>query len=201
MYRFVLATANKDKAKELTEILGDALGDVELEPRPAGLPDVDETGDTLAANARLKAAAICEVTGQIAIADDTGLEVDALDGAPGVYAARYAGENATYADNVLKMLESLSEVPPGKRTARFHTIALACFPDGTEIVASGTVEGEIATEGRGERGFGYDPIFVPEGAGGRTFAEITPEEKHALSHRGRAFRELAVKLKARLTNP
>jgi XTP/dITP diphosphohydrolase len=195
--RFVLATANPDKAAELRHILTDALGDVELVPRPDTVPEVDEDGDTLEANARLKAVALAEATGEAAIADDTGLEVDALGGAPGVLAARFAGEDATYADNVAKLLAELRGVEPARRTARFRTVALARFPDGSEVVASGEVDGSIGTEGRGSSGFGYDPVFVPEGGGGRSFSEMTPEEKHAISHRGRAFRALASALARR----
>jgi XTP/dITP diphosphohydrolase len=121
--------------------------------------------------------------------------VDALGGAPGVYAARYAGEDATYADNVAKLLRAMEGVPPAKRTARFRTVALGRFPDGSEIVAFGDVGGRIETEARGCDGFGYDPVFVPDGGGGRTFAEMSPKEKHAISHRGRAFRALAEQLR------
>jgi XTP/dITP diphosphohydrolase len=128
-----------------------------------------------------------------AVADDTGLEVDALDGAPGVYSARYAGEDATYADNVAKLLQALATRPDegGERRARFKTVALAAFPDGTEAWAEGVMEGTIAPAPRGDHGFGYDPVFVPAGGDGRTFAEMAPVEKDAVSHRGRAFRALA----------
>ena len=122
--------------------------------------------------------------------------MDALGGAPGVWAARYAGEGATYADNVAKLLAELATVATGDRRARFTTVAMVAFPDGTEVVAEGTVEGTIAEAARGQAGFGYDPVFVPEGSGGRTFAEMTPAEKHALSHRGRAFRALGAALAA-----
>ncbi len=193
--RLVLATANPDKVTEIGAILGDG---VELLPRPASVPDVVEDADTLEGNARLKAVAIVEATGEPAVADDTGLEVDALDGAPGVYSARFAGEDATYADNVAKMLSSLAGHPePGERRARFRTVALCRFPDGTEVVAEGVVDGWIATEARGAAGFGYDPLFVPDDGDGRTFAEMTPHEKHAVSHRGRAFRALRDALAAR----
>jgi XTP/dITP diphosphohydrolase len=184
--RFVLATANPDKAVEIQQILGDR---VTLLPRPSEVPDVDETGSTLEENARLKARALFEATGEAAVADDTGLEVSALDGAPGVYSARFAGESATYADNVAKLVGTL--VDARDRSARFRTVALAVLPDGREIVAEGFVEGVIAEQPRGDHGFGYDPVFVPTEADGRTFAEMSAEEKHALSHRGRAFRELA----------
>jgi XTP/dITP diphosphohydrolase len=184
----VLASANPDKAAEIADILGEA---VELRPRPPDLPDVVEDGDTLLANARLKAVAVSEAVGLGAVADDTGLEVDALDGAPGVFTARFAGEGATYADNVAKLLVELEGVPAEVRGARFRTVALARFPDGREVVAEGVVTGTIATEARGTEGFGYDPVFVPDEGDGRTFAEMSAGEKHAISHRGRAFRALA----------
>jgi XTP/dITP diphosphohydrolase len=192
--RLVLASANPDKAAEISAILSAAVPGLELAPRPAGLADVDETGTTLLENARLKAAAIAAATGQPAVADDTGLAVDALDGAPGVYSARFAGENATYADNVAKLLKALDGIPPDRRTARFETVARVCWPDGREVSATGAAGGVISTEARGDGGFGYDPIFVPVEGNGRTFAELRAEEKHALSHRGRAFRALAAEL-------
>jgi XTP/dITP diphosphohydrolase len=190
---FVLATANPDKGREILNILGPAF---DLVPRPPDLPDVEETGSTLVDNARLKAAAVAEATGRPAIADDTGLEVDALGGAPGVYSARYAGEAASYADNVAKLLGALDGRSTAERTARFRTVAIARWPDGTEIVCDGAVEGWIVEAPRGEAGFGYDPVFVPIEGDGRTFAEMSPEMKHRLSHRGRAFRALAGRLQA-----
>ena len=192
--RLVLASANPDKAAEISAILSAAVPGLDLAPRPDGVPDVDETGTTLLENARLKAAAIATATGEAAVADDTGLVVDALDGAPGVWSARFAGDGATYADNVAKLLSELAGVAPERRTARFETVALVRWPDGREVTATGAVEGVIATEGRGDGGFGYDPVFVPVEGNGRTFAELAPEEKHALSHRGRAFRALAAEL-------
>ena len=189
--KLVLATANPDKADEIRAVLRDAGVDVELVARPADVPEVDETGETLEENARLKAVALCAATGLPAIADDTGLAVDALEGAPGVYSARFAGEDATYADNVRKLVELLHDVPEAARTARFTTVALAHWPDGREVAAIGDVEGLIATDPRGSGGFGYDPVFVPVEGDGRTFAELSAEEKHRVSHRGRAFRTLA----------
>jgi XTP/dITP diphosphohydrolase len=202
--RLVLASANPDKAKEIASVLSAEL-DVDLVPRPADVPDVVEDGETLLDNARLKAQALVAATGVAAVADDTGLEVDALGGAPGVFSARYAGEDATYADNVAKLLRELaaSRDEGGARRARFKTIALAAFPDGSEVWAEGVMDGTIATAPRGENGFGYDPVFVPDGpdgmegedgGDGRTFAEMTAGEKDAMSHRGRAFRALAVRL-------
>jgi XTP/dITP diphosphohydrolase len=196
--RFVLASANPDKVAEITAIFHDAL-DVELLPRPDDVPDVIESGTTLLENARLKARALVVATGLPALADDTGLEVDALGGAPGVYSARYAGEDVTYADNVAKLLSELdvSRDRGGLRTARFRTVALASFPDGSELWAEGSVEGTIAEVPTGDGGFGYDPVFLPEEGRGRTFANMTAEQKHAISHRGRAFRALAAALLVR----
>lgn len=188
--RLVVASANPDKVAEISAVLHG----VELLPRPDSVGEVEEDGVTLEDNARLKARAILAATGEAAVADDTGLEVAALGGAPGVYSARFAGPGATYADNVAALLKALDG--SSDRAARFRTVALACFPDGREVVAEGVVDGEIATVARGTSGFGYDPLFVPAGAGGRTFAEMTAEEKNTLSHRGRAFRALAALLAA-----
>ncbi len=196
MTTFVLATANPDKAAEIQAVLADVGAPVTLRPRDPSLPEVEETGLTLEDNARLKAIDVCQHTGLPAIADDTGLEVDALDGAPGVRSARFAGENASYADNVHLLLERLHAVPEARRGARFATVAIARWPDGTEVTALGTVEGVIAPAPRGDGGFGYDPVFVPVEGDGRTFAEMDPTEKHACSHRGRAFRTLAEGLRA-----
>ena len=194
--RLVLATANPDKAREIVAIIAGTAGDaVELRPRPAEVAEVEETGETLEENARLKAYALLNATGMAALADDTGLEVDALGGAPGVYSARFAGEGASYDDNVAKLLAALAPFPaPEERRARFRTVALACFPDRNDIVAHGVVDGTIADERRGSGGFGYDPVFIPDGGDGRTYAEMNLAEKSALSHRGKAFRALAAGL-------
>lgn len=190
--RVVLATANPGKAAEIAAVLGP---DVELVPRPESVPDVVEDADTLEGNARLKAAAIVEATGEAALADDTGLEVDALGGAPGVHSARYAGPDGDPAPNRRKLLAELERVgalDPADRTARFRTVLLLRRPDGSETMADGTVEGRIATEMRGVGGFGYDSLFVPaDDPLERTFAEMSPAEKNAISHRGRALRRLA----------
>ncbi len=193
----VAATANPDKASEIQEILG-SVGGLVLLPRPSGVPEVEESGDTLEENARLKAVALAVATGMPAVADDTGLEVDALGGAPGVFSARYAGEGATYADNVKKLLSALDASPGrgGARRARFRTVALVRFPDGRELWREGVVDGVVVDAPRGQGGFGYDPVFLPDEGGGRTFAELGSEEKHAISHRGRAFRALADALRA-----
>jgi XTP/dITP diphosphohydrolase len=181
LIRLVLATANVDKAAEIAALVG---GRCELVPRPADVAEVAETESTLVGNARLKAVALANATGMAALADDTGLEVAALGGAPGVYAARYAGEHATYADNVEKLLRELEGV--ADRSARFRTVIAVAFPDGRELLAEGVTDGVIAEKPRGARGFGYDPVFIPLDGDGRTFAEMSAAEKHAVSHRGRA---------------
>ncbi len=191
MSEFVLATANPDKAREFAGVLGPG---VSLLPRPAALGEVAETGETLLDNARLKAQAVVAATGLPAVADDTGLEVDGLGGAPGVRSSRYAGEGASYAANVAALLRALAGAGEAGRRARFRTVVLAAWPGGREVVAEGVVEGSIVLEPRGAGGFGYDPVFVPDGCGGRTFAEMDPDEKNAVSHRGRALRAFAAAL-------
>ena len=183
--RVVSATTNAGKAAEIAAVLGPV---VDLVPRPGDVPDVVEDADTLEANARAKAAALVAATGLPAIADDTGLEVDALGGAPGVRTARFAGEHASDADNVTRLLRELADVEIPRRTARFRTVVVVAWPDGAEVVGEGVCEGTIAPARRGTGGFGYDPVFVPANGDGRTFAEMTPGEKDALSHRGRALR-------------
>jgi XTP/dITP diphosphohydrolase len=190
--RLVCASANPHKVAEIAAILGAV---VELVPRPPGVPDVVEDADTLVGNARLKAVAIAAAAGDAAVADDTGLEVAALDGRPGVWTARFAGEGATDAENRAQLLSELAGITD--RRARFRTVALVAWPDGTELVADGTCEGTIAVAERGGRGFGYDSLFVPDDGDGRTFAEMTEDDKHAISHRGRAFRTLLAALAAR----
>lgn len=195
----VLASANPHKVEEIAAILRAVLdGSVGLLPRPDGVPDVVEDAPDLEGNARLKAVALCRATGTAAVADDTGLEVDALGGAPGVRSARFAGEPPDDAANVALLLERLADrSDAAARRARFRTVALVAFPDGTELSATGVVEGTIAAAPRGGAGFGYDPVFVPDEGDGRTFAEMAATEKHALSHRGRAFRALAAALAER----
>jgi len=188
--KLVIASANPDKVAEIAIVLE---GLAVLIPRPKGMPDVIEDGDDLEDNARLKAVAVCEFAGKPSVADDTGLEIDALNGAPGVYSARFAGVDATYQQNVEKVLTDLDGVQMGQRTARFKTVAIVCYPDGRELIANGTVEGHIAQNPSGEKGFGYDPIFVPVEGDGSTFAQMG-EEKHRFSHRGRAFRDLGYML-------
>ena len=183
----VCASANPNKYSEISQILS---GVVNLIPRPAEIPEVIEDADTLEGNARLKAIAVRRATGCAAVADDTGLEVDALGGAPGIFSARYAGEDASYEDNVSKLLESMREVTGEERSARFRTVALVAWQDGTETIAEGIVEGAIADRPSGAGGFGYDSVFIPTAGGGKTFAEMGDEEKNAISHRGAAFRSL-----------
>ena len=192
MMQIVCASANPDKVAEIQALLD---GLVDLLPRPADVPDVVEDADTLVGNARLKAAAIVAATGLPAVADDTGLEVDALGGAPGVYTARYAGEGCSYADNRAKMLAELDG--ESNRGAAFKTVAMVMWPDGTEVAVVGVCNGTITTEEQGDAGFGYDAIFAPEESNGATFAEMSAEAKHAISHRGRAFRALLSELERR----
>ena len=192
MTTFVLATANPHKAQEMRDILT-ALG-FDVLARPEDAPDVDETSETLEGNALLKAQVLASATGEPALADDTGLFVDALDGRPGVYSARYAGRSASDADNVEKLLAELDGVPDTMRVARFRSVIAVAYPDGGSFTVEGLLEGSIAKSPRGSEGFGYDPVFVPAGASGRTLAELTAEQKNELSHRGRALRALAEKL-------
>jgi XTP/dITP diphosphohydrolase len=196
--RFVLATTNPNKVREIRDILSRSGLELELVDRPEGVPDVEETEETLLGNALLKAIALVRATGMPAIAEDTGIEVAALGGAPGVRSARYAGEPPDEQANVDKVLANLvGRQGPGERQARFVTVAVAVWPDGRQVSAEGTVDGWIADERRGLGGFGYDPVFVPAEADGRTFgelAEASADAKNALSHRGRAFRALATKL-------
>jgi len=183
----VLASANPDKVAELRELLGERF---DVQPRPADLPDTIEDEDSLEGNAVKKASEVAAATGAWALADDTGLFVDALDGRPGVYTARYAGENASYEDNVDKLLVELDGVDPDERTATFRTVVALIGADGTGLTAEGTVEGYISASRAGGRGFGYDPVFEPLEGAGRTFSEMSVEEKHEISHRSRALNAL-----------
>ena len=182
--RWRLATGNAHKVGEVTAILGAGYELVATDP------DVEESGTTFEANALLKARAVCAQTGEPSLADDSGIVVDALDGAPGIHSARWTDEG----DWIPRLLRELRARPGATRTARFVAAAAAVWPDGREIVVRGTVEGTIADAPRGEAGFGYDPIFIPDEGDGRTFAEMTAADKHDLSHRGRAFRALAAQL-------
>ena len=185
--RLVMASGNAHKAAEIREILSAHM----IEQRPSWVGEVDENAETLAGNARLKARAICEATGTAAVADDTGLEVDALGGLPGVRSARFAGDSATDEENLRKLLKSLEAVPSDERGARFRTVAIVAFPDGKELVTEGVANGMIAAVPRGHGGFGYDSLFVPDEGTGLSFAEMSETEKNLISHRGKAFRSLA----------
>ena len=185
---FVIATHNAKKLKELKRILEPLGFDAVIRE---DLPEVEETGTTFAENALLKAESACKVTGMPAIADDSGLVVDALGGAPGVYSARYAGEDATDRQRYEKLLEELREVPTEQRTAQFVSAVCCVFPDGKILTAEGACEGIIAFGPKGEGGFGYDPIFL---VGERSYAEMTAEEKDSISHCGRALAKLAQEL-------
>lgn len=188
----IIASHNPHKLEELRRIL-QPLGMEAVTDRDLGieLPEVEETGTTFEENARLKAVSACEFSGLPAIGDDSGLMVDALGGEPGVYSARYAGENATPQECNEKLLRELKDVPPEQRTARFVSVICCVFPDGRELTAEGTCEGAIAFEPKGTNGFGYDPLFL---VGDRSFAELSGEEKDAVSHRGVALREFSKRL-------
>jgi XTP/dITP diphosphohydrolase len=187
----VLATRNPDKGRELGALLGGLGIRIRTLADFPSAPEVVEDGTTCEANAIKKAREIARATGVPAVADDTGLEVDALGGRPGVYAARYAGEHATYEDNCRKLLLELAGVPRSKRTARFLTVAAIAFPSGDVHVTQGSLEGLIAEQPLGDRGFGYDPVFlVPEF--NRTLAQLTAEEKNRMSHRAKAFIQMRV---------
>lgn len=197
MTRLVLATGNSHKVKEIEPLLASA--GVELVP-VGGLIDgweVEETGITLEENAALKARAAVRATGAPAVADDTGLFVEALDGEPGVRSSRYAGPGCSYADNVRKLLTAMTGVEV--RGAHFRTAVVLACPDGTERVFDGVIEGTIGTGARGTGGFGYDPVFVLRG--GRTLAELSLVEKNRVSHRAAAFGALAAWLEARPDGP
>jgi XTP/dITP diphosphohydrolase len=183
--QLVLASANPSKAAEIAHALGDA---VELLPRPAEVPDVVEDAGTLVGNARLKAATIAAAADRPGLADDTGLEVAALGGRPGVDTATFAGPQASDAENWGRLLAELADADD--RRARFRTIAMVVWPDGIELFAEGVCDGEIVRDPRGRGGFGYDSVFQPADGDGRTFAEMTSEEKRSISHRGRAFASL-----------
>ena len=190
---FVIASHNKKKIEELERILS-PLGIYAKNPEQLGKEsiDVEETGTTFEENAILKAKAICELTGMPAIADDSGLCVAALNGAPGVYSARYAGENATDADKIQKLLNELVKTGSSDRSAYFECVICCYFPNGETLLAHGRCDGTIGYAPRGTNGFGYDPIFFVEG--NKTFAELSDMQKDVISHRGRALKELSVML-------
>lgn len=182
--RLLIATKNTGKREEMAAILV-RLGVAAEVVTDVDWPDVEETGETLEENALLKARAAVEATGLPSLADDTGLEVEALGGAPGVHTARFAGPHATFDDNIDRLLRELDGV--ADRRARFRTVVALAFPDGDYVTAEGSIEGRIAEERRGDTGFGYHPVFE---VGGRTFAEMSSEEKNLLSHRARALEAL-----------
>ena len=191
--RIIFATGNEGKMREIRMILED-LGVPVLSMKEAGISaDIEENGKSFAENAAIKAKAIMEMTGEIVMADDSGLEIDYLDGAPGIYSARFMGEDTSYDIKNKALIDKLAGVPDEKRTARF-VCAIACaLPDGQILESRGTMEGIIGYEIKGENGFGYDPIFyLPEF--GCTSAEISPEKKNELSHRGKALRAMKEKL-------
>jgi XTP/dITP diphosphohydrolase len=187
--RLLLATRNAHKTQEVREILGAGFLVEDLTDRP-DLPDVEETGDTFEANARLKALAASPQFDGWVVADDSGLEVDALGGEPGVRSARFAGEGATMEENRALLKRRLAGLGPERRRARFRCVLALARGGAVVRIFEGAIEGVIAPDEAGEGGFGYDPLFIPEG-GTRTFAEMASAEKHALSHRGRAMQELA----------
>ena len=191
----VLATRNPDKGRELGALLSDVGISIRTLVDFPQAPEVEEDGETCRDNAIKKAREIARYTGLIAVADDTGLEVDALGGRPGVYAARYAGEHATYEENCQKLLQEMDAVPPAKRNARFLTVAAIAKPTGEYEAIDGILEGAIAETLVGDHGFGYDPVFLlPEQ--GKTLAQLSAEEKNSISHRGLAFRKAKEILKA-----
>jgi XTP/dITP diphosphohydrolase len=195
MHQLLLATRNSHKTREFAEILGDGF-DVRDLADVAELPVVDETGLTFEANAILKAVETSKHFQELVVADDSGLEVDALQGAPGIYSARYAGEHATDAANVAKLLAELGRCDPAPHSARFRC-SLALALEGAVLgVFEGVVEGTIVSEPRGSAGFGYDPVFQPQGFE-QTFAELSPVEKNRISHRARAIRSLRAALLAK----
>lgn len=190
MEKVILASRNKGKLEEIKAIL-EQFGMETVSRDDAGIPtfEVEETGSTFEENSLLKAQAIMDVAHTITIADDSGLEVDALSGAPGIYSARYAGENCTFEDNNRKLLQELSGVPEEQRGAAFVSVITMLFPNGEKLVARGECRGKILTELRGEEGFGYDPLFMPEGEN-RSFAEMTSAEKNRISHRAKSLQIL-----------
>lgn len=193
MIKFIIASNNKGKVAELDRILN-PLGVTAVTAKSEGvsLDDVEETGTTFAENAYIKASAAFKKTGMPSVADDSGLMVDALGGEPGVYSARYAGEGATDEDRINKLLKNLEGIPTEKRTAHFVSSICCIIDENTVITAEGTCDGVISEKPVGNGGFGYDPVFMTES--GKSFAQLSSEEKDAVSHRGKALRELYEKL-------
>lgn len=189
MRRMIFATGNENKMIEIREILGELSLEI-LSMKEAGISaDIVEDGTTFEENALIKARAVCKAAGEMVLADDSGLEIDYLNGEPGIYSARYMGEDTSYRIKNQNLIDRLEGVPDEKRTARFVCAIAAAFPDGRELVVRGTIEGIIGYEERGANGFGYDPIFYLPDRGVST-AEIPPEEKNSISHRGNALRKM-----------
>ena len=192
----VIATNNAHKLEEIGRIMAPCGWELHTLGEYGDFPEPVEDADSFEGNARIKAQAALVATGLSAIADDSGLQVDALDGRPGVWSSRYAGADASDADNNAKLLSELAGVPQGERTARFASTIVFIDVDGSELVARGTCEGRIADAPRGGNGFGYDPLFVPDALDGRTMAEASPVEKDAISHRGAALADLLRQVRA-----
>ncbi len=202
MIKLLIATNNPGKAREYEALLQDLPAVRITFPAREGLAlEVQETGETFAENARLKALAYADASGLPTLADDSGLEVDALHGAPGVRSARYSGTGASDADRYRKLLAELAGIPPSQRSARFRCVVALALPGGDIYTAEGTCEGQIDFTPRGEFGFGYDPVFVVAGQGGRTMAELAPEVKNKISHRARAVQAMLPRLRCLLSLP
>ena len=189
MTKLLVGTNNPGKVREYEELLTDLPETLEVTflAREGLTLEVEESGETFEENARIKALAYAQASGLISLADDSGLEVDALGGAPGVHSARYAGPATSDVDRYRKLLDALANIPAGQRSARFRCVVALALPDGTVHTADGFCEGEIGFAPRGEHGFGYDPVFVAKGHGGRTMAELPPDVKNEISHRARAL--------------
>ena len=192
MQRIVVGSRNAGKIREIQAVLADLPYEIVGLP-DEGVSDAEETGETFQENAVIKARYYCQHTGEYCLADDSGLEVDALQGAPGVYSARFAGAHASDSENNRKLLEELAEVPENQRTARFRSVLALVGPDGNVLLSEGVCEGIILFEPRGSGGFGYDPLFFVTGQG-KTMAEMKLEEKNQISHRGNALRAFKEKL-------
>lgn len=186
MTRLLIATNNRGKVREYQELLAGLPLEITFPAEEGYWLEVEESGETFEENACLKARAFARHSGLLTLADDSGLEVDALGGAPGVYSARYAGPGASDADRYRKLLADLAEVPEDQRSARFRCVIAVAWPDGRVETAAGACEGQIGFEPRGDYGFGYDPVFIVAGQGGKTMAELAPDVKNRISHRARA---------------
>ena len=189
MTKLLVGTNNQGKVREYEDLFAELPAPLEVTfPAREGLTlEVDESGQTFEDNARIKALAYAQASGLVSLADDSGLEVDALGGAPGVHSARYAGPGATDMDRYRKLLDAMAGIPTGQRSARFRCVVAIALPDGTVHTAEGSCEGEIGFAPRGEHGFGYDPVFVVKGYAGRTMAELPPDVKNVISHRARSL--------------